>query len=59
MKQFEYRAHKGYCRMCETNDGEKAVCWDIRLNGKHTQMILCTKCLKFLKACVDTAEQEG
>lgn len=56
MKEFEYREHKGYCRLCEKNDGEKAVCWSIRLNGKRTQMILCQGCITFLKAYITSAE---
>lgn len=59
MKKFEYRVHKGYCRLCETNDNEKAVCWSIRLNGKSTQMILCQSCIKLLKAYTETANSEG
>lgn len=59
MKQFEYRQHKGCCRLCESNDNEKAVCWSIRLNGKHTQMILCQGCIAHLKAYVETSNVEN
>lgn len=57
MREFEYRETKGFCRLCETNDGEKQIVIPTKLAGKYVQIILCNTCIKFLNAYTKEATQ--
>lgn len=57
MREFEYRETKGFCRLCETNDGEKQIVIPTKLAGKRVQIILCNTCIKFLDAYTKEAQQ--
>lgn len=53
MKEFEYREHRGYCRLCEEASYTKDIVFGCKLAGKNIQIILCEKCINHLKQFID------
>lgn len=55
MKEFEVRKTKGYCRLCESNDGKEMVVIPFRYAGKSAPILLCKGCVKHLYESVSNA----